>query len=322
MEGNMNQQIFSACKIALNDCLGLKKEERLLILIDNKCRSIGQYLFDVATELNDNPILLEIKQLSRDGQEPPEIVSNLMKEMNVVVVPMSKSITHTDARRNACKAGARVATMPGITEDILLRCMNADYNKIKERTEKIVELLSNASMAKITSDLGSDLTIPITQFKPIASTGIILQPGQGGNLPSGEAFMAPDEGKSEGLIIIDGSFAGIGVLSEPIKITVKDGFAIKIEGGSESHNLLEILNKVGKMAFNIAELGIGTNESARISGNILEDEKVMGTAHIALGNNVSMGGSINVPLHMDGIIKKPNLWLDNKLIIDNGNLLI
>jgi len=83
-----------------------------------------------------------------------------------------------------------------------------------------------------------------------------------------------------------------------------------------------MLDKVGKDARNIAEFGIGTNDSAKLSGVLLEDEKVMGTIHIAVGNNVSMGGSVNVPIHLDGVVKKPTVWMDGKLLMKDGKLLV
>lgn len=99
----------------------------------------------------------------------------------------------------------------------------------------------------------------------------------------------PEEGKSEGILVVDASVAGIGTLQQPIKITIKNGFAVKMEGGKEADQLFAMLSRFGKDGMNVAEFGIGTNHAAQIIGNILEDEKVLGTAHVAFGNNISMG---------------------------------
>jgi leucyl aminopeptidase (aminopeptidase T) len=118
--------------------------------------------------------------------------------------------------------------------------------------------------------------------------------------------------------------SGIGSLDaqEPIKIRVKNGYAVEISGGAGAAALRGKLEPLGAKAFNIAEFGIGTNDAARIIGSILEDEKVMGTIHIALGNNMSMGGTVDVPVHLDGIVKSPTVELDGALIMDRGKLLI
>jgi leucyl aminopeptidase (aminopeptidase T) len=107
-----------------------------------------------------------------------------------------------------------------------------------------------------------------------------------------------------------------------IRVEVKNGIETKITGGKAARKLNVIRDKVGKKARNIAEFGIGTNDSARLSGILLEDEKVMGTVHLALGNNVTMGGSVNVPIHIDGVIKKPTVFIDGKLLMEDGKLLI
>jgi leucyl aminopeptidase (aminopeptidase T) len=117
--------------------------------------------------------------------------------------------------------------------------------------------------------------------------------------------------------------AGLGLVKNAnIKIEVKDGYATRIIGGAMAKKLNKMLDVVGKDARSIAEFGIGTNDSAKLSGILLEDEKVMGTVHIALGNNISMGGSVNVPIHLDGVMKKPTVYLDGKLLMKEGKLLV
>ena len=131
------------------------------------------------------------------------------------------------------------------------------------------------------------------------------------------------EGTANGVFVVDGSMAGLGLIKKTkLKIKVEKGYATKITGGVLAKKLIKQLDSVGKQARNIAEFGIGTNDSAKLSGILLEDEKVLGTVHIALGNNITMGGSVNVPLHLDGVIKKPTVYLDNKIIMKNGTLLI
>jgi len=125
------------------------------------------------------------------------------------------------------------------------------------------------------------------------------------------------------VFVVDGSMAGIGVLeNETIKIVVKDGYATDITGGDKADVLVKMLDEVGPEARNIAEIGIGTNDKVILSGLLLEDEKKLGTVHIALGNNVSMGGNVNVPIHLDGVIKNPTMFFDDKMVMENGKLFV
>jgi leucyl aminopeptidase (aminopeptidase T) len=320
----MDNELLQAAKIAVGDCLKLQEDESFLVVTDTELREIGDALAAAGRSIGASTVFMEIDPLSRNGEEPPLVVSEGMKKSDVVIIPMSKSLTHTAARRDACDEGARVATMPGITRDTMIRCLNADYYAIAERTVKVTELLTSADSAHITSPGGTDITIPISGIEAIASTGLIHDRGAFGNLPSGEAYLMPEENRSNGIFVVDGSMAGIGDLDgkTPITIKVKDGFATEITGGDEADLLREKLSAVGPRAFNTAELGIGTNDAARIIGTILEDEKVMGTIHIALGNNMSMGGTVNVPIHLDGIVKDPDVELDGRKIMENGKLLI
>jgi leucyl aminopeptidase (aminopeptidase T) len=320
----MDNELYEAAVIAVKDCLRVQKGESFLVVTDTELKTIGQTLFEAGRSIGAESAIMEILPLSRNGAEPPKMVSQAMAASEAVIIPTSKSLTHTTARREACAAGARVATMPGITKDTMVRCLNADYYAIADRTKRITKMLTEAKSAHVTTEAGTDIIIPIEGIKGIASTGLIHDKGGFGNLPSGEAYLMPVENSSNGVFIVDGSMAGIGNLSgkTPITITVKDGLAVEITGGPEATLLKEKLEAVGPKAFNTAELGIGTNDAAKIIGNILEDEKVMGTIHIALGNNMSMGGTVNVPIHLDGIVKYPTVEFDGKMIMDKGKLLI
>jgi leucyl aminopeptidase (aminopeptidase T) len=318
---DMNE-LNSACRIALLDCMGLKPGEKTAVITDEPCRVIGLALFNTAMGLGNETILIEIVPRKINGEEPPAAVAELMKQMDVVLCPTSKSLTHTNARRAAKELGVRVATLPGINEEIFVRCMNADYNRIAALTNRLCALLDETSVIRVTSPSGTDITMPKQGRKAIASHGLFHAKGEGGNLPTGEAYLAPVEGQSTGVVVVDGSFAGIGKLSEPVTIRVKNGFAAEISGGAQAREIEKMLDVYAPLSRNVAEFGIGTNERAIVSGAILEDEKILGTIHIAFGDNVSMGGSVNVRSHLDGIVRRPSVWFDDRMIMQEGNLLI
>lgn len=318
----INPELYKACETALKQCLGVKEGESVLIITDEPERRIGYHLWMKAKELDTEAVYIEIVPRKMHGEEPPKPVAEAMKTADVVIAPTSKSITHTLAKKEAYERGTRVATLPGITEEIFIRTMNADYEEILALTNKIADILDNGSTVRITTNLGTDLEFSIEGRKAKRSTGIYRKPGECGNLPGAEAYIAPVEGTANGVVVIDGSMAGIGILRDPIKLTIREGFVEKIEGGDEAKKLEEILSKYGKEAKNIAEFGIGTNPKARISGNILEDEKVFGTVHIALGSNYDFGGKVKAPIHLDGIVKEPTVVIDGKYLFRNGNLVI
>ncbi len=323
MSTNMNKELIRSSQIALKDCLDVRDSETLMVLTDDRTRVIGDALFSVGKEMARESILVVMPEREVNGQEPPESISELMTGYDVVICPTAKSLTHTAARRNACAAGARVGTMPGITEEVMIRTMGADYHRIAERTYKLTQILDAGRQVHVSSEAGTDIMIPIEGINAISSTGLVTEKGKYGNLPSGESFLMPREGESNGIFVVDASFAGIGKIeTEPIIITVENGYAVKIAGGEEATRLDAMLDGLGREAYNVAELGIGTNDQAIVTGMILEDEKVMGTAHIALGNNMSMGGTCDVGIHVDGVFYKPTIKIDDQIVLENGNLLI
>ena len=315
----MSGGLESAARIALTDCLALRHGESLLVLTDDALAPIGRVLLAVGRTLTDRVLYLEMTAAGTDGNEPPAEVADLMARVDVVVAPTSRSLTHTAARRQACAAGARVGTMPGITEDTLVRCLNADYDAIARRTARVTEILTRGRLAHVTSEAGTDLVLPIEGIAAIASTGLVRERGRFGNLPSGESYLMPVEGASRGVLVVDGSMAGLGRIEDaPIRIEVRAGRAVEVRGGREARRLLELMDAAGPEARNVAELGVGTNESARITGTILEDEKILGTVHVAFGNNVSMGGTVAVPFHLDGVVLRPTLRVDGEVLLDAG----
>jgi leucyl aminopeptidase (aminopeptidase T) len=316
------KELKEAARTALADCIAAKKGENVVIICDEPLRRIGLAFWEIAREMGTDAIFCEILPRQTNGEEPPRAVAALLGDCDVFVIPSSKSLSHTDARRKACAKGARGATLPGITEDTMKRTLRADYRAIEARTKKVAALVAGRKTARVTTKLGTDITMSIEGRGCHEDTGIVTAPGGFSNLPAGEAYLAPVEGTAAGKMVIDGSCAGVGVVSEPITIEVAGGLATKITGGRAAEALLGLVSKFGQEARNIAELGIGTNDAARLSGSTLEDEKVMGTVHIALGDNISMGGKVSVPSHLDLIIKGPTLLIDGKELIKDGKLLI
>lgn len=307
-----------AARTAILQCMGVKGHETVLIIIDDHCPQIGQALWEAAREVAAEAFLLRMMPRQSHGQEPPPLVAQAMLNADVVLAPTGKSLSHTQARRRATERGVRIASMPTITEDIMARTLATDYQGIRERTEPLAELLSRSSEARLTSPAGTDLRLSLKGRTGHADTGIFTEAGAFGNLPAGEAYIAPLEGTARGIIVFDGSVAGVGRIEQPIHIVVEDGYAVRIEGGEEAERLKALIEPHGWEARNIAELGIGTNDRATVTGQVLEDEKAFGTVHIALGNNATIGGTVEVASHLDGLVLKPTLTLDGQVVLRDG----
>ncbi len=308
--------------IILKKCMGLKNDESALVVTDSKLYGISKIFFEQARKIAKDVKLIKIGIPKINGTEPDKKTAAEMLKYDVELLITTKSLSHTNARANACKKGARIVTMPGITKDTIKRAINIDYEKLFMLHNKIGNVIDKGNEVKINTGIGADLTFSIKGRKAFGrDSGLLTKKGSFGNLPAGEIFVAPVEGTANGTYAIDASFAGIGKLKSPLKVYVNEGYAEKIEG-KNAKKVEKMLDSAGWEARNIAEFGIGTNEKAVITGNTLEDEKVKGTCHIALGNNIGFGGKASVPLHLDGVIKKPTIFVDKKKIMNNGKLLI
>jgi len=298
------------------ECFGVKSDESVLIVVDTSTPpAIGKSLFDEAKALGCEVMIMTMLPRKRHGEEPPAAIAEAMKNVDVVAAPTTLSITHTQARINACKAGTRVASMPGITEKMFESGgMTADYHTMKKIAVLLKSRLDDAHMVRIVTDLGTDIEFNVESCVWRMDTGICHEHGCSSNLPAGELYIAPKD--ANGVFVVDGSMSGFGILDSPLKITVKNRFAKEIEGKNAS-KLISLLDSIGEKARNIAELGIGINPEAKLIGNVLEDEKVGGTVHIALGDNSTFGGNVIAGIHLDGIITSPHVFVDGREYILN-----
>lgn len=303
-------------------CFNLQPTESVLIVTDPSRSVLAGKFIDVVKKLTPKTELVSFDSMTENAQEPPENIALKMAKVDAVLLITTYSLSHTKARKTACKNGARIASMPGITEDIVIRTLSGDYSTIAKTSQAIAKSLQTTQKISITSPKGTNLNLAFSSKRPaIADTGLITKPGDFGNLPAGEAFIAPLEEKTNGVIVFDGAFANID-LDKPIKVVVKNGIDTSITGGKAAKILKSLLKKVGPKAKVVAELGIGTNPYCQLSPNTLEAEKVYGTCHLALGNNIGFGGKNNVPFHSDGIILNPTIAVDGKIIVSNNQILI
>lgn len=311
----------TAVQTVLEDCLGLKKQEQVVVLTDPNKASIANALVERARLMGADAILIEMSERETHGTEPPDSVAAAMLACDVLIAPTTKSVSHTAARKNASEKGVRVATMPDITEDMLVRTMSADFSEVRRRSRALADRLSEANEVRITSPRGTDVTIEIGGRRGIPDDGDLRSPGAFGNLPAGEGFVAPVEGRTHGRVAFDGSIWPLGRLESPLVVEIEDGYATGFTGEAGPAFTAE-LEPHGREAFAVAELGIGTNERATLTGNVLEDEKILGTIHIAFGDNHSFGGTIRVSSHQDGVVLQPTVLIDGAKVLDAGQLYI
>ncbi|GEN50448.1 aminopeptidase [Alkalibacterium pelagium] len=312
----MTNYIENAIKVFENN-FALKKNEKVAIITDDRMKQVAMPFYEAACIKGNETVFLQFPAHYKSGEEPPAIVAQAMKDADVALCVTTASITHTRAKKEAAAEGTRIGTMPGVTLPMLEKgAIEADPQVVEELTARYTALLDNAEEVRIEKD-GEVLSFSVAGRKGIPSTGVFREKGQAGNVPSGEAFIAPLEQSANGKLVVDGSIAQIGKVKEPLTLTLENGRLIDATG-RQGEELLEILGDTdGRI---IAEFGIGTNPSARITGVVLEDEKVYGTIHIAFGSNKPFGGVTEAGVHIDCVVKEPTVWIDGKKMMEKGSM--
>lgn len=310
-----------AVRAVIRDCLAVREGEDVLVVCNPATQSLGERLRQEAEAAGADAVLAEFAERGQHGAEPPDSVAAAMLKADVFLAPTVQSLSHTAARKAATDAGARAATLPGVTEDMLARVMSADMGEIRRRGWAVAEILNAGSEAHITSASGSDLTLNIEGREAIPDTGELTEPGAFGNLPCGEGFIAPLHDTGGGTLVVDGVIGSIGIPDDPVELTVEDG-ALVAGSGEMGEELMRQLQAAGPDGTRVAELGVGTNEKATLTGELLEDEKILGTIHVAFGASAGIGGVIQVPVHLDCVVMKPTLKVDGTEVVRDGELVV
>ncbi|MBN2415915.1 aminopeptidase [bacterium] len=302
----------------LTECICIRKSETLGILADGPHRSLATVFYNAAVNHCKDIRLTVLETLPADRERTLAALVGHFQDCDALLLLTERSFSHLPSRRKLSRAGLRIASLPGITEESLKRTFHGPLPALSELTRKLADILTIASNGSLTTDSGTDLSFTVKNRKGYADIGVIRNPGEFTNLPAGEAAAAPAARSAEGKLVLDGSFPRIGILHNPVTVTVKEGRAVRIAGGSEAVRIRKMLTGCGREARIIAEIGIGTNPKAKFTGLTLEDEKVFGSVHIGFGNNLSFGGKNAADCHYDAVLLNPTLILDGKVILKHG----
>ena len=316
---------------ALKVVLSLKSDETVLVVSDEKKNEIGNAFMDGAKKLGANVKKYVLPEDKRPLKEIPDALLKIIDDNNIIINAFEGFPEETPFRIKLIKkeisTNARVGHAPGITHAMMtMGPMTADYEKVAENAYSLISKFKNAKNVHITAPGGTDMTLDIENRG--FDSDVKIKSGTFGNLPAGEIWCAPVENKANGIIVTDGSIGDVGQVKKPLRIEVKDGKIVSLQ--SDDSGLVEKIKKltsVDKMASVIGELGIGLNPNARITGNLLEDEKAGKTAHIAFGNNEEMpNGKNNSKTHRDFLFYKPTLKVtykdgNEKIVIKDGNVI-
>lgn len=292
-------------------------EEEVVVLTDPLMVDIARPLAAISRGVGATTTILIKPQLEAHNVEPPSAVAGAMYNTDIVFDVGTHDIAHTEARRAASDAGTQFVLMRAVTEAVLMDQMDTDYEELQKVTRAVAAIQTAANSARVTSERGTDLTVNLTGRNgfPIDDgfdEGLVV-------LPAGKSAITPVEGSAEGTVVVDYSIDSIGRLTDPVELTIADGEVKTISGGSQAEKLRELVAHNGNCARNIAEApSIGTNPDVSLTGNQSTDKKKTGTMHIAIGDNVTLGGSVACDIHLDMTLLNVTVTFDGVTVLDTG----
>jgi 2,5-dihydroxypyridine 5,6-dioxygenase len=320
MTGNIKKSIYSL----IYNCAYADKNSKGLIVSDSYTKEIGDLIKKVAEEENIDFTHLVIEPFKIHGEEPSKEIAQEMLKYDIVFGLTKMSMAHSKARLEFSNRGGKYLSLPDYSMDVLVSpALQYDFRSLIDISSKIAALMTNGKQLRILSQKGTDLTCDIQGRYGNPAPGCCFAKGIIASPPDAETNIAPIENKSNGVIYVDGSIpcSEIGLVKSDAILHIKDGRVINIEGKYKD-TLNKLFDHVGEKARVVAEIGIGLNPLAKLCGSMLEDEGCLGTAHVGIGANATIGGKNSVPFHLDHIMKDVTLYIDNEMIIEDGKILL
>lgn len=309
----------------VSTCVKVRPGEEVVLVTEESKLRIAETIAASVYRLGAQPILMMMEPRELDGQEPPRSVAAAMKSSDAFISVVNKSITHTHAVKDAVAAGSRGLVLTQFSEDMMIRGgIECDFEQAKTVCQAMAQALADSQEIHLSTEAGTNLRYSAKGRRGNALY-CMVEKGQFSTIPTVEANVSPVEGTANGVIIADASipYLGIGILSEPVRLTVEKGLIVSIEGGSQAETLKKDLEAKGDPnVYNIAEMGVGLNPKCSFTGFMLEDEGVFGSAHIGIGTSITLGGVVKAACHYDLIMRSATISADGTLLMKNGQVLL
>jgi leucyl aminopeptidase (aminopeptidase T) len=321
-------ELARAAHKALQLCAKLKPGENVLVLADSIVdRGLVDAFANAAHALGAETQTMIFETRAEINREPPKAVAAAMGASDLVIDLITQYIIHTDAYLRVRKGGTRILCGTGITEDMVIRLVGGvDYEELLRRGHRLVELFSAARECRVETGSGAVLTMTVAGRPQLLRDGLLDGPGDLDYMPGAQLSLAPVEETINGVLEVDGSaYPPVGLVGASIHVTYEKGRVVKVAGGPAGGLWRDWLNKFNdpKM-FCVAHVSIGMNPAGRLTGNILEDERVAGCWVIGHGSQMEyFKGTVGkASSHSDVVAVRPTISLDGRIIVAQGQFRI
>ena len=307
--------IDKGVSIILHDWLNVRKDEMIHFITDEthlrEAEAMERWAYGADAALKTTILN---SQLVQKG-DVIENMTDIFSKENVIIGATDFSFITTNAIRTAVKKGARFLSLP-------LDFIQMDPSVTYRDARKIIGKMKDTKTIHVTTKKGTDLYFDIEGRNPGYFNGRAGRKGLIGS-SSFEVFVAPNEGKTRGVLYLDGSFGYIGLVENTVKIVFENGRIVFAHSkGNDATKLMNYIKSFNsENMFKPGEFGIGLNRISKTRGvSYIEDESAFHTFHIGMGRNIGLGGKQEAAGHFDIVTHNPTITADKHLIMKEGEL--
>jgi leucyl aminopeptidase (aminopeptidase T) len=307
----------------LGQVLGVRPGERVCLVRDSDASGpLAETLIRAAQKAGTDPVSLMMSPRACNGAELPEPVAGAFLHADVIINLARTGLAHTRAATAALRTGARLGNLRSFEDGVLdSPGVLADYALVKRNALAMDVLLENATEVHLATADGTDLTMQLCGREGRAQTGFATAPGSFSGLPDGESTVAPLEGTTQGRLVSPYTLDKIGLVDEPFVLEIQNGWIGRVEGGKQAQALRRLLESADENARRaVSQFALGMNPDCRLVPSMREVSKKLGTVHVALGDNITLGGTVQSDVHLDIVILNATVSLDGRVVLQGGNL--
>lgn len=313
-------------EILVRRCAAVRPGEAVAIVADHDRMTIARALVVACEEAGAVPTVIVPRERSIDNEEPEASVAEALLSADVIFLPVTLAMAHTRAVREAIGAGGRVLSMTAFTERMMRSGgLFTDFEARRPVCQALANRLTDGTTLRVTNPAGTDLTLSLQGVSGNSHACLLDGPGFSA-VPNIEANCAPAQGTGQGVFVCDGSipYYGVGVVRDPVRFEIENGFVTRIHGGEQADFLDALLARQDdRWVYNLAQFAFGLNpDCVDFTGEMLNDEGVNGTVHIGVGTSANLGGSVSAKTHFDAICRAPTVWIDDEVVVRDGEVLI
>ena len=303
------------------------RTDKVLLIVDDNTRELAGNFEIAADELGLSLMTTSVPIGKNHGEEPSRLVATQMKSSSLVVALTTFSLAHSNARQEASVWGARFLSLPQYSASLLgHKMVQVDYRALSSRVKRVADAFTRGNVVRVSSAAGTNLTISIAGRVGNYCPAFVENPGDLGSPPDIEANVSPLETGTNGVAVVDGSIThpSIGLLDGIVEIEFRDGLAVNFSASDQilDDKLSALFQKESEKRRVLAEVGIGLNPAAELTGAMLSDEGTLGTAHLGLGSNFYVGGRNLIDFHLDFVLRDVSLTVDELEILRFGEFIL